>query len=52
MHTGKPWGKGNNPHTAVQAFLRANDRFVIDRATEGKLLLTVCMDGYLRCVRD
>ena len=26
----RPWGKGNNPKTAVRAFLKKNDRFVID----------------------
>jgi len=27
----RPWGRGNNPKTAVQAFLAGNDRFVVDR---------------------
>jgi cephalosporin hydroxylase len=48
----RPWGKGNNPKTAVHEFLEANDRFVIDEEIEGKLLLTVAPDGYLRCVKD
>ncbi|MFL6245865.1 MAG: cephalosporin hydroxylase family protein [Thermoanaerobaculia bacterium] len=46
----RPWGRGNNPMTAVHAFLRHNSRFVIDREIENKLLLTVCPDGFLRCV--
>ncbi len=48
----RPWARGNNAKTAVHAFLRQNDRFVIDREIEQKLLLTVAPDGYLRCVRD
>jgi len=48
----RPWGKGNNPKTAVHEFLRTNDRFVIDKETENKLLITVAPDGYLRCVKD
>ena len=48
----RPWGKTNNPKTAVHEFLRTNNRFVIDREIEGKLLITVARDGYLRCVRD
>jgi cephalosporin hydroxylase len=48
----RPWGPGNNPRTAVQAFLAENDRFEIDRDVEGKLLLTCCPDGFLRCRRD
>lgn len=48
----RPWDKGNNPKTAVWEFLRGNDRFVIDKDIESKLLLTVALDGYLRCVKD
>jgi cephalosporin hydroxylase len=48
----RPWGKGNNPKTAVWEFLRSNDRFVIDEQVEQRLMFTVAPDGYLRCVRD
>lgn len=48
----RPWGKGNNPKTAVWEFLRDNDRFEIDRDLEAKLLITVAPDGYLKCVKD
>jgi cephalosporin hydroxylase len=48
----RPWGPGNNPKTALDAFLRENDRFEIDRATSDKLLITCIPGGYLRCVRD
>jgi cephalosporin hydroxylase len=48
----RPWGKGNNPRTAVWEFLKTNDRFIIDKEIEGKLLITVAPDGYLRCIRD
>lgn len=48
----RPWGKGNNPKTAVHEFLRTNDRFVIDKDIEHKLLITVSPDGYLRCFKD
>ena len=48
----RPWGRGDNPTTAIREFLQTNDRFVIDKETEGKLLLTVAPDGYLRCVKD
>jgi cephalosporin hydroxylase len=46
----RPWGIGNNPKTAVHEFLRTNDRFVMDKDIDTKLLLTVAPDGYLRCV--
>jgi cephalosporin hydroxylase len=48
----RPWGKGNNPKTAVHEFLRTNDRFDIDADIHNKLLITVAPDGYLRCVKD
>jgi len=48
----RPWGRGNNPKTAVREFLKTNDRFEIDKDIQGKLLLTVAPDGYLRCVKD
>jgi cephalosporin hydroxylase len=48
----KPWGRGNNPKTAVHEFLRTNKRFVIDKEIENKLLITVAPDGYLKCVGD
>ena len=48
----RPWRRGNNPWTAVQAFLRTTDRFEVDRAVTDKLQITVAPDGYLRCVKD
>ena len=48
----RPWGRGDNPKTAVWEFLRQNDRFEIDSDIEHKLLLTVAPDGWLRCIKD
>jgi cephalosporin hydroxylase len=48
----RPWGKGNNPKTAVWEFLKKTDRFIIDREIENKLLITVAPDGYLKCIKD
>lgn len=44
----RPWARGNNPYTAVHAFLGTTDDFVIDREIATKLLVTVAPDGYLR----
>lgn len=49
---GRPWGKGNNPKTAVHQFLTTNNRFEIDKEIEHKLLVTVAPDGYLKCIKD
>ena len=58
----RPWGPGNNPKTAVFEYLRqlgaqaktAHDgqplRFQIDKSMDGKLLVSVAPDGYLRRV--
>lgn len=48
----RPWGKGNNPKTAVWEFLKTNDRFKIDKEIENKLLITVAPDGYLKCIKE
>lgn len=48
----RPWGKGNNPKTAVWEFLENSDRFVIDKEFEKKLLITVAPDGYLKCIKE
>jgi cephalosporin hydroxylase len=47
----RPWGKGNNPKTAVHEYLKTTDMFEIDKRIENKLLLTVCPDGYLKRVK-
>jgi len=49
--TDRPWGKGNNPKTALDEFLKTNERFVVDNIDK-KLGITVAPGGYLRCVSD
>lgn len=56
----RPWGKGNNPKTAVWEFLKrlqeknyiASDgeklNFEIDKTIENKIVLTSAPDGYLK----
>ncbi|MDR3574514.1 MAG: CmcI family methyltransferase [Anaerolineaceae bacterium] len=51
-HRPRPWGPGNNPKTAIAAFLKENDRFEIDTEIENKLLMTCNPGGYLRCRKD
>ena len=47
----RPWDKGNSPKTAVHEFVSEDDRFVIDRAIDQKLLITVAPSGYLKRVK-
>lgn len=51
-HRPRPWGPGDNPGTALEAFLQVNDRFVRDPFVNDKLLITSSPGGYLRCVKD
>jgi cephalosporin hydroxylase len=62
MFLDRPWGKGDNPKTAVWQYLQilekegrtASDgaplRFEIDKSIDSKLLITVAPDGYLKRV--
>ena len=47
----RPWGKGNNPLTALNEFLGTRPDFEVDYELENKLLLTNNPGGYLRRVR-
>lgn len=47
----RPWGKGNNPATAVSEFLKKNKNFICDREIENKLLLTTAPGGYLKRIK-
>lgn len=49
--SGRPWGKGNNPKTAVWEYLKENSNFEIDKTMDSKLILTGSPDGYLKRVR-
>ncbi len=51
MFPDRPWGKGNNPKTAVWEYLKTHPEFEIDRRMECKLLISVAPDGYLKRVR-
>ena len=47
----RPWGKGNNPKTAVAEFLKTNCDFVVDQAIDEKLLISVAPGGYLKRIK-
>jgi cephalosporin hydroxylase len=50
-HRPREWGPGNNPATALQAWLDEVDGFEPDPFVNSKLLLTASPGGYLRRVR-
>lgn len=47
----RPWGKGNNPKTAVWEYLKTHPEFEIDKRIDYQLLISVAPDGYLKRVR-
>lgn len=51
MFPDRPWGKGNNPKTAVWEYLKTHPEFEIDTSIPHKLLITVAPDGFLKRVR-
>ena len=51
MFPNRPWGKGNNPKTAVREYLKSHPEFEIDQDIKHKLLITVAPDGYLKKVK-
>jgi len=51
MFPDRPWGRGDNPKTAVWEFLKEHSEFEIDHDLQNKLQITVAPDGYLRRVR-
>lgn len=44
----RPWGKGDNPKTAVWDYLKTHPEFEIDSDIADKLLITVADDGFLK----
>lgn len=46
--TDRPWGKGDNPKTAVWEWLKSHPEFEIDHSMDDKLLITSAPDGFLR----
>lgn len=51
MFPDRPWGPGNNPKTAVWAYVDNHPEFEIDTMVQHKLQITVAPDGYLRRLR-
>jgi len=47
----RPWKIGDNPFTAVQAFLKNNSDFISDMNIDNKLLISVAPGGYLKKIK-
>jgi cephalosporin hydroxylase len=51
LEKNRPWGKGNNPWTAAQEFMKGNTEFIVDREVEARAGVTAAPGGWLRRVR-
>jgi len=49
---GRPWGKGNNPMTAVREFMKGNFEFKADTYIENRILLTSAVGGWLKRIKE
>ena len=47
----RPWGKGDNPATALKAYLEETDRFEVDDSIDRRILTGFTPSGYCRCVK-
>lgn len=52
MPQDRPWGKGNNPYTAVQEFMKDNDEFIVDVDVEARAGITAAKSGWLKRVKE
>ena len=50
-YSDRPWSPGDNPMTAVSAFLSDHPEFIVDSLIDNKLMLSNSPGGYLRRVR-
>lgn len=50
MFPDRPWSPGNNPKTAVKAYLSSTPDYEIDDKIDAKLLISVAPSGFLRRV--
>ena len=51
MFPDRPWGRGDNPKTAVRQYVSANGNFEVDRSIDSKLMISVAPEGFLKRVR-
>lgn len=51
LYPNRPWDVGDNPKTAVKAYLQTHSEFTVDEDIDAKTLISVAPGGYLRRVR-
>ncbi len=48
FYSNRPWDKTNNPTTAIKKFLKKNKSFIIEKNISSKLMITSCINGFLK----
>lgn len=49
-HRPRPWGKGNNPMTALNKFLSENENFTRENTYNHKAINSYTRKGYVKCI--
>ena len=47
----RPWNRGNSPKTAINKFLKMDDKFIVDNSIDNKLLISMAPGGFLKKVK-
>ncbi len=47
----RPWNRGNSPKTAINKFLKKDDKFIVDNSIDNKLLISMAPGGFLKKVK-
>jgi len=48
FYSNRPWGKKNNPMSAINKFIKMNKNFSIDTSLSTKLCISSCINGFLK----
>ena len=47
----RAWNKNNSPKTAINKFLKMDDKFIVDNSIDNKLLISMAPGGFLKKVK-
>ena len=47
----RPWNRRNSPKTAINKFLKKEDKFIVDKSIDNKLLISMAPGGFLKKVK-
>jgi len=47
----RPWNKKNSPQSAIKKFLKSNDKFIVDKTIDKKIILSMAPGGFLKKIK-